>query len=825
MSGSVRKFVRDTKGAFAMQFALMAVPLCVCTGLAIDGGRAFLAHYELASALDAAALAAGSTLDEDADLDAVARRFVEMNFKTDHDDPIGLELIPSDDDDVLTLKGSVRINTFFMPLIGQPYVDISAESEVRRGGNNVEVALALDITQSMNATRMTGLKDAAKLLIDEVVSTTQVPYFSKVAIVPWGNAVHIGSGHVNGTALAELRGDIRNTTGISGATWRNSGTTTKTISSAGWRTNTGRTITGAAWRNGTARAITGIAKTNSNTRIRITTSGSHGYANGDTVYITGANGSFTGLNGNTYKVADRTTGSPGTFWLQDVGTTTYTTPPAGSTAGTSGSSSRCLYTDCTMRITASSHGFATGDLIYINNVSTSGGGASVNNSWGTTWTVTQRDSNNFTLNGTFGPNFANYSSGGTASECYVSDCRYRVVTTASHSFAASDPLFIWGVSESGGGTSVNTPANSSITVEDPSGSTFFLPGDGNDYRDWTSGGSVAECANSTCNVVVTSNNHGLSSGERVEIKGVAGLTGINTCTIGSSGTCSSGTRLTWEVTNQSTNTFLLLDSTPALANMANNYSSGGTSQCLSYGCAKQWFINKSGNPRVNTLSNCLTERYEFDPVTGDPVYTDTAPGTRALGLHYPGNDSLTSCGTGNYVTPLTASKTRLNTAIDDLDVIGSTAGQIGVGWGWYMLSPNFASVWDKEVANQPLAYGTPELAKVLVLMTDGEFNTAHCNGVISNSYAYSSTGSAERNSCNPGRTPFQQAEGMCAAIKASGIMIFTVGLQLNTAEYSDDFLLACATSPAHAHLASDNDELKAAFKSIATSISKLRLSR
>jgi Flp pilus assembly protein TadG len=825
MSGSVRKFARNTKGAFAMQFALMAMPLCVCTGLAIDGGRAFLAHYELASALDAAALAAGSTINEDADLDAVARRFVEMNFKTQHDDPIVLELISSEDDDVLTLKGSVRINTFFMPLVGQPHVNISAESEVRRGGNNVEVALALDITQSMNATRMTGLKDAAKLLIDEVVSTTQVPYFSKVAIVPWGNTVHIGSTHVTGTALAELRGDIRNTTGISGATWRNSGTTTKTISSAGWRTNTGRTISNVTWRNGSAATISGITKTNSNSRIRVQTSAAHSLANGDTVYITGANGSYTGLNGNRYKVADRTTSSPHYFWLQNIGTTTYTTPPAGSSNATAGSSQRCFTTTCELRVSSNSHGFANGDLIYIQSVNTSGGGSSPNNSWGTTYTAGSVATDNFILTGTNGPTYANYSSNGRASECYVSDCRYRIVTSASHSFAASDPLFIWGLTESGSGTSVNTAANSSIFAEDPSGSTFFLPGDGNDYRDWTSGGSVAECANNACNVVVTSNGHGLSSGERVEIKSVTGLTGINTCTIGSSGTCSSGSRLTWQVTNQSTNTFTLIDSTPALSNMANNYGSGGTSQCLSYGCAKQWFINKSGNERVNTLSNCLTERYEFDPVTGDPIYTDTAPGTRPLGLHYPGNDSLTSCGTGNNVTPLTANKTRLNNAIDDLDVIGSTAGQMGVSWGWYMLSPNFATVWDKEVANQPLPSETPELAKVLVLMTDGEFNTAHCSGVISNSYAYSSTGSAERNNCNPSRTPFQQAEGMCTAIKAQDIVIFTVGLQLNTAEYSDDFLLACATSTSHAFLAADNDELEAAFKSIATSISKLRLSK
>ncbi len=827
MSGSFGKFVRDVRGAFAMQFALMAVPLCVCTGLAIDGGRAFLAHFELTSALDAAALAAGSTLTKDADLDAVARRFVEMNFKTQHDEPIKLKLIKSDDDEALTLQGSVRINTFFMPLVGQPYVEVSAESEVRRGGNNVEVALALDITQSMNATRMNGLKDAAKLLVDEVISTNQAPYFSKAAIVPWGNTVHIGSKHVNGTALAELRGSIRGTTNISAATWRNSGTTTKAISVAGWRTNTGKTISNVTWRNGNASTISSITKTNSNTRIRVQTSSAHGLANGDTVYITGANGSYTGLNGNRYKVADRTTSSPHYFWLQNIGTSTYTAPPAGGTNGSAGSSQRCFTATCELRVSSNNHGFANGALVYINAVNTSGGGTSPNNAWGTTYAISGVASGTFMLSGTNGPAYANYSSNGRASECYVSDCRYRITTTAAHSFAATDPLFIWGVTETGSGASILTAANSSVNAVSPSGSTFFLPGNGNSYRDWVSGGSVAECANSFCNVEMTSASHGLSVGERIEVKGANGMTGLNTCNISASGVCTSGSTspLSWLVATVNGNTMRLAGTTPALANMSGNYSNGGTSQCLSYGCAKQSFTNKSGNERVNTLANCLTERYEFDPVTGNPIYTDTAPGTRSLGLHYPGNDSLSGCGSGNYVTPLTANKDRLIDAIDDLVVIGSTAGQMGVGWGWYMLSPEFASVWDRETANQPLAYDTPELAKVLILMTDGEFNTAHCSGVISSSYAYSSTGSAERNNCNPSRTPFQQAEGLCTAIKDKKIVIFTVGLQLNTAEYSDDFLLACATSPQHAFLAADNDELKAAFKSIATSISKLRLSK
>jgi hypothetical protein len=796
MTGSVKKFARNTKGAFAMQFALMAMPLCVCTGLAIDGGRAFLAHYELASALDAAALAAGSTIDEDADLDAVARRFVEMNFKTQHDDPIVLELIESEDDDVLTLKGSVRINTFFMPLVGQPHVDISAESEVRRGGNNVEVALALDVTGSMNETRMAGLTTASKLLIDEVVGTVQTPYFSKVAVVPWAQSIHVGTNHVPASTVTELRGTPIGTTTVSAATWRNGSTTTKTISSAGWRTNSGRSISNVTWRNGSSYAISGITKTNSNSRIRVQTSSAHGYSNGDTVYISGANGSYTGLNGNRYTVADRTTTSPHYFWLQNVGTTTYTTPPAGTTNATAGASQRCFTTTCELRVSATAHGFADGDLIYINGVNTSGGGSSPNNSWGQTWTIGSVATDTFVLPGTNGPTYANYSSSGTASECYVADCRYRVVTTTNHDFSTSDHVFMWGITQSGSNTSLNTAANSSISVDDPSGTVFYLPGDARNYRTWTSGGSAAECAHSSCNIEITSADHGLQSNEFVELRSIGGnLNNTNN---------DDTPNRAWQVTRLSSSTLRLLGSAPS--DLTTTYSSGGTAQCLRYGCAKMIDDDTSNlaSARFHFPSDCLVERY------GTDAATDAAPGTSPLGIYYTNNGTCTAT---NYVTPLTANKDRLNASIDALSTGGSTAGQIGIAWAWYMLSPNFASVWDKEATNAPLAYETPELAKVAILMTDGEFNFTTCEGRSSSSAGCSAP------------SPFTQAQDICTAMKAENIVIYTVGLELGSATDTTTFLTNCATTPQHAFLAADTTQLQAAFKSIATSISKLRLSR
>jgi len=820
MFGSLTKFAKNRSGAFAMQFALMVVPLCACTGLAIDGGRAFLARFELASALDAAALAVGSIPeDQDADLDEVARKFVEMNFKTAHDEPIALELVDlGGEDEALLLRGSVQINTFFMPIIGQSYVTIEAESEVRRGGANVEVTLALDVTGSMGGSRITALRAASKTLIDEVVSVAQTPFYSKVAVVPWSQSVNIANvsdDFVTSTALAELRGDIRGATNITDVNWRNGATTTRTISSAGWRTNSGRTISNVAWQNGaTLTTVTAVTKTNSNTRIRVQTSANTSYVNGDTVIITGANGSYTGLNGNRYRVADRSTSSPWYFWLQNVGTTTYTTPPAGTTNGTAGTLRRCIYTDCTVRVTASSHGFATNDLIYIENVNMTGAGTEVNTTCGTTLVVTSRDTNNFSLNGTLGPDFKTYTNNGTASECFVSDCRYTVTTSAAHDFLASDRIYLWGVTNdtSSGNTSINTPAGTSISPDSPSGSTFYLPGDGRSYYRRSSGGSVAECARMDCRTVVTSTNHGLSTGDKVEMRNIAGPTGFNhgsNAAAANVGTNTSDRRY-WTITKLSNDQFTINDSKPSLSNVSGAFSGTATSQCLDYGCARMYYQESAASYMAST---CLVER------PGGQAYTDasTSGAGQGLGILYTSNGT---CDTVNHVTPLTSNKTRLNAAIDDLSTGGMTAGQLGAAWGWYMISPNFADIWDDEAENRPAAYDADDLVKVAVLMTDGEFNYESCYGIRRSDLPSSFTST----NCDTEDT-FAQAQTLCTNMKAAGVVVYTVGMQLGTSTDTIDFLTDCASNPQYAHLASNAAELQTAFKKIAQSISRLRIAR
>lgn len=797
MLGSIRKFARDRKGAFAMQFALMAVPLCVCTGLAIDGGRAFLARFELASALDAAALAVGSTTTAGADLNAVARKYVDINFKTEHDEPITLELVV--EDKKATLKGSVEINTYFMPLVGQPTVKVSAESEVRVGGNNVEVAMALDVTGSMAGTRITGLKDAAKILIDEVVNTVQTPYFSKVAIVPWSQSVYVGNKHVPATTNADLRGTPIAATSISGVTWRAGSAGTLAITSAGWRTTVGgKTVTGVAWKNGSAYTISKV--TTASSKVQVTTSSSHGYSNGDFVRLTSVGGGYTSLNSNIYVVADK---ASTTFNLKTTGGV-YVTPPTGSPANsTAGSSQRCYDASCNVAITPSaSLGVAVGSRVRVTSVN---GFTQVNNAADQSWTVAAlvASSNAFTIAELTGPSISSTfstSSSSAASECFLSDCKFQITTgSTSHGLSTGDYAFVWGATVTGSGTTMNSAANSSWTVTKVSNTQVTLPGSGYSYRDWTLGGSIAQCVNSTCNVQVTSAGHGLGTGDRVELSSIGGLTFLNT----------SATRRYWPVTKLSDTVFRLNDSTPALdATMLNTYTSGtGSAQCLSYGCAKL-NVGSGITTAAYQSTPCMVERY------GAEAATDASPASAPIGMLYSRDGS---CTTTNYVTPLTPDKTRLNTSIDDLKTGGSTAGQIGIAWAWYMLSPNFKDVWDKETVNQPKDYTTKELVKVAVLMTDGEFNYKTCKGVSSGTTVGGVT-------CSASTDEFTQAQNICTAMKAQKIVIYTVGLEL-TVQDAKDFLNDCATDKDHAYLAADTNELKVAFKKIATSISKLRISK
>ncbi|MDX2235489.1 MAG: ubiquitin-activating E1 FCCH domain-containing protein [Hyphomonadaceae bacterium] len=378
-----------------------------------------------------------------------------------------------------------------------------------------------------------------------------------------------------------------------------------------------------------------------------------------------------------------------------------------------------------------------------------------------------------------------------------------VITSAAHGLSDGDFVRITGVN---GMTQVN---NKIYTVADRTANTFKLSGvNGSAYNNYTSGGSIQKCFGSNCDVQVTAAGHGLANNSWVVISGVQGMTQINNV-ITNSATAAQPNA--WEVVNATANTFVLRGSKgPSYG----AYTTGGRSDCTVAGCEFLRFNDASASAavRVHRINSCVSER------TGVNATTDVAPNVTFVGRNY--GHANNAC-TDLQITPMTSDKADLTSKANALVVSGSTAGHIGLAWGWYMLSPNFAYLWPEESRGRP--YGSPNLRKFVVMMTDGAYNTPYCNGVISrDGYGNAS----ERINCNaPNGSSFAQAAALCTAIKNSGVSVYTVGFAVGNDATARAHLRSCASSPAQFFEAANGTELRNAFRDIATAISQLRLSK
>ena len=172
---------------------------------------------------------------------------------------------------------------------------------------------------------------------------------------------------------------------------------------------------------------------------------------------------------------------------------------------------------------------------------------------------------------------------------------------------------------------------------------------------------------------------------------------------------------------------------------------------------------------------------------------------------------------------MSSSKTDLKSLISSLSAGGSTAGQIGAAWGWYSVSPNFAAMWG---SSAPAAYNTRKTLKAVILMTDGEFNTPYSSGVIAKDAGSGSGNDSDHINQNATNgDSFTQSERLCAAMKAQGVIVYTVGFQVASEGNAADLMKTCATSPAYAYLPTSTSDLSEAFQAIGRDITRLRISR
>lgn len=202
---SIARFQKEERGSVAMMFSIMAASLFLFAGLAIDYGRITNVHSSIASAADAATLAAGKALLEgklsDDEVAEMAKTYFVANSKST--ELIGAISAPNVTIDResgrITVEAQSVVAMTFGRLSGFDTMTVPVVSETIFRQKDIEVGMALDITGSMNNVdfsgkrKIDGLKQAFetfanKLLPDGGFNTNSV----RIGLAPYSSGINLG---------------------------------------------------------------------------------------------------------------------------------------------------------------------------------------------------------------------------------------------------------------------------------------------------------------------------------------------------------------------------------------------------------------------------------------------------------------------------------------------------------------------------------------------------------------------------------------------------------------------------------------------------------
>jgi Flp pilus assembly protein TadG len=202
IGAELRGFRRNSSANVAMMFGLAMVPIIIAAGVGVDYARAALTRSQMSDALDAAALAVGSTqgLDE-AGAKKLAQKYFEANYKGDTSHKMPTVTVDNFD----SVKGSVSLkidytmDTAVLKAVGLKTMPVDTSSTVVWGQTKLWVALVLDNSLSMNqSSKMTSLRSAAKDLLTTLKKAASQDGDVLVGIVPFANDVYAGTGISSG---------------------------------------------------------------------------------------------------------------------------------------------------------------------------------------------------------------------------------------------------------------------------------------------------------------------------------------------------------------------------------------------------------------------------------------------------------------------------------------------------------------------------------------------------------------------------------------------------------------------------------------------------
>ncbi|WP_068084276.1 pilus assembly protein [Polycladidibacter stylochi] len=211
------KFGADRSGVIAIITALLMVVLIVLAGAAIDFGRAINTKRAMSRALDNAALAVASQLtktkiSEDDAKDTLVSLFNSNMRRASYAD---VKIIFDVSNITINQKtsrinavASAEVPTSFIRLLqvwseddSFSNLDVGSSTEVGYGTKEIEIAMVLDLTDSMNyGTRLKELKTASEGFINYFFPTEDTAkYNAMISLIPYseGTAINLDDTNIS----------------------------------------------------------------------------------------------------------------------------------------------------------------------------------------------------------------------------------------------------------------------------------------------------------------------------------------------------------------------------------------------------------------------------------------------------------------------------------------------------------------------------------------------------------------------------------------------------------------------------------------------------
>lgn len=220
----IRKFFSDRSGNFAIMSAVLALPLVLSAGLAVDYARYSASHRHLQELADAAALALAASKEQNREkLEKMANDVIAANRDPNRLASVSIASLATTADDIdLALDGDIPAT--IMSIAGYDRLPSKASALAERAvRGNVEVALILDNTWSMSETDAKGaskiatLKTAATRLVDELMQTEDGVV--RIGLVPYADYVNVGTQH-RGASWLEVGADYTTTPAPRTCEWK-----------------------------------------------------------------------------------------------------------------------------------------------------------------------------------------------------------------------------------------------------------------------------------------------------------------------------------------------------------------------------------------------------------------------------------------------------------------------------------------------------------------------------------------------------------------------------------------------------------------------------